>query len=165
MIQMKAAISLVIFEDLNQIDVSVKSLVSNVNDLRELLWCLHPPVLICKSLANILERLFIVDISHGWRILGLSHEVVGRSLILTRPLLIVEGLLFDDHLLAIASIFLASSEDGGKTSTRSCTSSDMSGSFRSTIRGILFQYWLIALVVDGRASRDHRVADLAQTYR
>ena len=86
-------------------------------------------------------------------------------MILTRPLLIVEGLLFDDHLLAIASILLASSEDGGKTSTRSGTSSDMSGSFRSTIRGILFQYWLVALVVDGRASRDHRVADLAQTYR
>jgi len=109
MIQMKAAISLMIFEDLNQIDVSVKSLVSDINDLRKLLWSLHNPVLISKSLANILEWLIIVDISHGWRILALNHEVVGRALILTRPLLIVKGLLFDDHLLAIASIFLASS--------------------------------------------------------
>ena len=90
---------------------------------------MHPPVLISKSLANILERLFIVDISHGRRILALSHEVVGRALILTRSLLIVKGLLFDDHLFTVASIFLASSEDGGKTSTRSSTSSDMPGSF------------------------------------
>jgi hypothetical protein len=55
MIQMKAAISLMIFEDLNQIDVSIKSLVSDINDLRKLLWSLHHPVLISKSLANILQ--------------------------------------------------------------------------------------------------------------
>ena len=101
----------------------------DINDLRKLLWCLHPPVLMSKHLANILELLIIVDISHSWRILTLSHEIVSRALILARPLLIVEGLLFDDHLLTIASIFLPSSEDGGKTPTRSSTSSDMSGSF------------------------------------
>ena len=82
-----------------------------------------------ECLAHILQLLIIVDISHSWRIMALSHEVVGGALILTRPLLIIVGLLFDYYLFAVASIFLASSEDGRKTSTRSCTSSDMSRSF------------------------------------
>ena len=82
-----------------------------------------------ERLAHFLELLIIVYISHGRGILALSHEVVGGALILARPLLIIEGLLFDYYLLAVASIFLASSEDGGETSTRSGTSSDMPRSF------------------------------------
>jgi len=82
-----------------------------------------------ECLAHFLELLIIVYISHGRGILALSHEVVGGALILARPLLIIEGLLFDYYLLAVASIFLASSEDRGETSTRSGTSSDMPRSF------------------------------------